>query len=300
MAKQAAVTFFYQSSFTVAIEKTLLVFSYWQTDQPALPSDYYLTERDFQGFNNIVVFVPRDSKEHHDPVIYTWKKSFPITYVVCSDAAHAAPKASNVRLVKQGDVLSVAGVRVAVHGSSDEGVSFMVRAMGLNVFHAGDLNLWHWREENTLREITQAEELFYRTVADIPKDQLDICMFPVDPNLGGFYDAGANHFIMTFKPSVFFPMHWANRAEIALDYARRMRFRQTTVFALTQPRETALIDFSVIPPAVRSAATERGIFARSRGAGSQFVELSAYIGDDPFSETDLPVDIPDNKNSKKA
>ena len=78
-----------------------------------------------------------------------------------------------------------------------------------------------------------------------------------------------------------------------------MRFRQTTVFALTQPRETARLIFG-IPPAVRSAATERGIFARSRGAGSQFVELSAYIGDDPFSETDLPVDIPDNKNSKKA
>jgi len=291
MAKQAAVTFFYQSSFTVAIEKTLLVFSYWQTDQPALPDDYYLTERDFQGFNNIVVFVPRDSKEHHDPVIYSWKKSFPITYVVCSDAAHAAPKTSNVRLVKQGDVLSVAGVRVAVHGSSDEGVSFMVHAMGLSIFHAGDLNLWHWREENTLREITQAEELFYRTVADIPKDQLDICMFPVDPNLGGFYDAGANHFIMTFKPRVFFPMHWGNRAEIAQDYARRMRTPHTQVYALTQPRETALIDFGATPLVIRNADSERRASARGRTAREQVMNLSAYIPEDPFSETDLPVDI---------
>ncbi len=291
MSKSAAVTFFYQSSFTVAIERTLLIFSYRETDLPQLEEAYRLSEKDFYGFQNIVVFVPRNSLEHHDPVIYTWKQSFPITYVVSEDARKDAPNLPNVRVIAKGGSLSVAGVSVKAFGSTDEGISLLVKAGGMRIFHAGDLNLWHWREENTLRDIAEAEDLFYQVVSEIPKDPMDLCMFPVDPNLGGFYDAGANHFIMAFKPRVFFPMHWGNRAEIAQDYARRMRTPRTQVYALTQPRETALIDFSSSPLLVRNADTERRAFARGRVAREQIVDLSAYIPDDPFSETDLPVDL---------
>ena len=300
MAKQAAVTFFYQSSFTVAIEKTLLIFSYRQTGLEMLQETHYLTEKDFKGFNNIVVFVARGALEHNDPVIYTWKKSYPITYVVSSDAQSTVPQGANVRIVKTGDSISVAGVQVGVYDSTDAGVSFLVKAAGLRVFHAGDLNLWHWREENSLHEITQAEDEYYRIVSQIPKEKLDICMFPVDPNLGGFYDAGANHFIMTLKPAVFFPMHWGKRSEIAIDYARRMHTPNTQVYALTQPRETALIDFSTKPPMVRGAQVQRKFFGHGGAADEHSVTLNAYISEDPFSETDLPVDLPRAQDKGQA
>lgn len=300
MAKQAAVTYFYQSSFTVAVEKTLLIFSYRQTDLPALPQAYRLSERDMQGFNNIVVFVPLDSLDHHDQAIYTWKQSFPITYVVTQEAAARAGEQANVRAVREGDVLSVANVQIAVHGSTDAGVSFMVKTGGIRIFHAGDLNLWHWREDSPLREIARAEEAFYQAVAAIPREKLDICMFPLDPHLGGFYDAGANHLIMALKPSVFFPMHFGARAEIAADYARRMRTPYTAVCALTQPRETALIDFEAQPPLVRTAASERRISQRGTASRQQpVIDLNAYIEDDPFSETDLPVDLPGGQRKKE-
>lgn len=290
MAKQAAVTFFYQSGFTVALGKTLLIFSYWEHD--SIPESHRLSARDFKGFNNIVVFVPRNSREHNDPRIYTWKKSFPITYVVSSDAKDTVPQDANVRLVREGDSLSIANVGVQVQASTDAGVSFWVRSGGVTVFHAGDLNMWHWREESTLREISRAEDAFYEVVSGLPDQPLDICMFPLDPNLGGFYDAGANHIIMAKKPAVFFPMHWAARDEIAQDYARRMHVPKTTVYALTRPRETALVDFATSPPMVRSASQERrGIGRASVQDEVANIELNAYISDDPFSETDLPVDL---------
>ncbi|NLD33539.1 MAG: hypothetical protein GX653_01365 [Clostridiales bacterium] len=293
MAKQAAVTFFHQSGFTVAVGKTLLIFSYWQAGEDKIPESHRLSDRDFKGFNNIVVFVPRNSAEHHDPVIYTWKKSFPITYVVSADAKDAVPDDVTARFIREGESLSVANVRVSAFGSTDAGVSLLVKTGGLHIFHAGDLNLWHWREENTLREITRAEDEFYRVVASLPNEKLDICMFPVDPNLGGFYDAGANHFIMARKPSVFFPMHWGSRTEIAEDYARRMHTAHTTVHALTEPRETAVIDFSVKPPLIRDTLAERKVFGRGVLPQEINVDLNVYISsDDPFSETDLPVDLP--------
>lgn len=290
MATQAAVTFFNQSGFTVAVGKTLMIFSYWEEH---IQEDYRLCDKDFRGFNNIVVFVPRASAEHHDPAIYKWNKSFPISYVLTADLVETVPEKANTHFIRQGESLKIANVQIKAYGSTDAGVSLMVKAAGINIFHAGDLNLWHWREENTLQEITRAEDEFYRLVSSINEDRIDICMFPVDPNLGGFYDAGANHFIMAKKPRIFFPMHWSSRAEIAEDYARRMHTAHTTVYALTQTRQTAVIDFSVSPPFVRDSLAERKLIGRNANAVvDDRINLSAYISDDPFSETDLPVDLP--------
>lgn len=290
-ARQAAVSYFYQSGFSVAVGKTLLIFSYYQAEEEQLPASYRLSERDFKGFTNIVVFVPHAAKEHHDPAIYSWKKSFPISYVVSGDAKDEVPKDAKARLVKEGESFSIADARVRVCGSTGGGVSFLVQCRGLHIFHAGDLNLWHWREESSLREITRAEDEFYETVARIPKVELDICMFPVDPNLGGFYDAGANHFIMAMRPKVFFPMHFATRTEIAQDYARRMHTAHTSVYALTHARETAVIDFTTRPPIVRGLLSQRSPFVKGETKEAQNVDLNAYISDDPFAETDLPVDL---------
>ena len=290
MATQAAVTFFYQSGFTAAVGKTLLIFSYWQE---RVPQELRLNDKDLRGFNNIIVFVPRASIEHNDPAVWQISRGFPITYVAAGEAGPSVKDQTGVRLVRQGESLKVSNVQITAYGSTDAGVSFMVKVSGIHIFHAGDLNLWHWREQNTLREITRSEEEFYRVVSSINEDRIDICMFPVDPNLGGFYDAGANHFIMAKKPRLFFPMHFGQRSEIAQDYARRMHTAFTTVHALTQPRQTALIDFTVNPPVVRDSLSERKLLGRStKTQEEERVSLSAYISDDPFSETDLPVDLP--------
>ena len=293
MARQAAVTFFYQSGFTVAVGKTLLIFSYWQEH---VPEDLRLSDQDFRGFTNIIVFIPRASIEHNDPAIWRFGRGFPISYVAAEEVEAGDSKKSHqtVRLMRKGESIRIAGTQITAYGSTDTGVSFMVKVAGVHVFHAGDLNLWHWREHSTLREITRSEDEYYQAVTDIREERIDICMFPLDPNLGGFFDAGANHFIMAKKPRLFFPMHWGARNEIAQDYARRMHTGFTTVYALTQPRQTALIDFTVNPPAVRDSLGDRKLLGRSAKTQEPgHVNLSAYISDDPFSETDLPVDLPE-------
>ncbi|NLG56818.1 MAG: hypothetical protein GX540_00235 [Clostridiales bacterium] len=295
MSRQALVTYFYQSAFTVSLKKTLMVFSYRQTGLSQLAPEQRLSEKDFQGFNNILVFVPNNSLTHHDrEVIYGWKSSFPITYILSEDAGKQAPDLPSIRVCKEGDSFSVAQAKVSSFGSTDAGVSFLAEAEDVCVFHAGDLNLWHWREENTLREITRAEESFYDKVAALPKDKVDICFFPLDPNQGGLYDAGANHIIMAIRPRVFFPMHFGERAEIANEYARRALTRRTVIFSLTQPRESALVDLSASLPIVRSTAPGRhGRSGIRRGS----VDLSAYTQEDPFSQTDLPVSLEKEKEA---
>lgn len=67
---------------------------------------------------------------------------------------------------------------------------------GFHVFHAGDLNFWHWRDESTVREIDEADEAFRQAVDPIMAEEIDLAFFPVDPRQGRMYDAGANYFIL--------------------------------------------------------------------------------------------------------
>ena len=99
---------------------------------------------------------------------------------------------------------------------------------------------------------------------------------------------------MALRPRVFFPMHFGARQEIAAEYARRALTRRTVVFALTQIRESALVDLSGANPIVRSTSPGRqGRQAARRGS----VDLSAYTQEDPFAQTDLPVTLDEGKEA---
>ena len=285
MAGKATVTYFHHSGFSVAVEYTLLIFDYWRGENGELNESAQIREQDFEGFKKILVFVTHDHEDHFDEVIYTWDHvKYPISYIVSDDL----PIGKRGKRVKPGDRLQMDGVDIMVFSSTDKGVSFYVTVGNVRVFHAGDLNLWHWREESTLREIAQAEKDFYQAMAPIEHLPIDICMFPVDPRMGGLYDAGANYFVMAVKPRLFIPMHWQGRAEVAQNFARKGRTKYTEVLALTKPRERAELEFeegqlnihvySVMPPADRPGAKND-------------VNMDVFAGNDPFSDTDLPVKL---------
>ena len=281
MDGKATVTYFHHSGFTVEIGETLMVFDYWRGENGELTEDCQLSDQDFEGYKRILVFVSHDHEDHLDEIIYTWdSRRFPITYILADDVAGDY----RGRRVQPGDLLEIGDVEIRVFSSTDKGVSFYVTAGGLHVFHAGDLNLWHWREESSLREIAQAERDFYEAMRPIERLPIDIAMFPVDPRMGGLYDAGANYFVMSAKPRLFIPMHWQGRAEVAASFARKGKTRYTEVLALTKPRERAELEFTgnELHIHVISAASS----GKRRNADD-----SVFDASDPFSDTDLPVKL---------
>lgn len=285
MAGTATVTYYHHSGFSVAVNETLLVFDYWRGEDGALPLRAQLTNEDFAGFKQVVVFVSHDHEDHFDEAIYGWDyEHLPITYVVADDL----PIGKRGKRMKAGEKLQLGQTTIRAFESTDKGVSFYVTVDGMRVFHAGDLNLWHWREESSLREITQAENAYYAAVAPLEHLPMDIAMFPVDPRMGGLFDAGANHFIMAVKPRVFIPMHWQGRPEVAVNFARQGRTKYTEVLALTKPRERAELAFADHELRIH-------VFKLAADAYSdqddRDVDLSAFSPDDPFSGTDLPVKL---------
>lgn len=285
MAGTATVTFFHHSGLTVAVGETLLVFDYWRGENGALPKAAQLSNQDLEKFKQILVFVSHDHEDHFDEAIYAWDhEHLPITYVVSDDL----PIGKRGKRIGSGESLTLGEASIQAFSSTDKGVSFYVTVAGMHIFHAGDLNLWHWREESSLREIAQAENAYYQAVAPLERLPMDIAMFPVDPRMGGLFDAGANHFIMAVKPRLFIPIHWQGRPEVALDFARRGRTKYTEVLALTKPRERAELAFTENELRIHVFTPKPDAYADQPVSD---VTLDAYAPSDPFSDTDLPVTL---------
>lgn len=134
-------------------------------------------------------------------------------------------------------------MKVKAFDSTDEGLSYLVEMDGIRIFHAGDLNNWHWREESTPREIEEAERDFQQVMETMRGEKVDVAFFPVDPRLGMMFDAGPNYFAMVVKPRLMIPMHFWERAEVIREYARRSRSPQTEIIAMTTPGDMILLEF---------------------------------------------------------
>lgn len=282
MSERMTIRYKYHSGFSVACGEVLLIFDYWMGRQGAkLPEEFRITPEKLARYSEIYVFVSHGHEDHYDPVIYEWEQVAPVTYII-ADSLPASARGR--RIAPGGEIRLSRGVSVKAFDSTDEGVSFLVDVGGLRVFHAGDLNNWHWRDESTPKEIEDAENDFQAVMNTLRGERVDIAMFPVDPRLGNLYDAGANYFAMVMKPRLMIPMHFWEKADIIREYARRTRSDETEVIALVSPGDLALID--VDEQDVMSVRVQ----TRRQPAGAK-VSLDAYEGEDPFLDCDMPVDL---------
>lgn len=281
------ITYYYHSGFSCAMGDVLCIFDYWRGEHGELAEEKQITVEELQRYREVYVFVSHSHPDHADPTVFTWHKQAPVAYVV----SYEMPIGTRGRRMSPGDHLKLSdNVSVTAYESTDLGVSFLVDLCGVKLFHAGDLNFWHWREESSAQEIADAEQDFHRAVAPLVGQNIDVAFFPVDPRQGSLFDAGANYFMMSVKPCLFIPMHFWGRVEVMTEFARRARSRETEVLAMTRPQEKLRLEFmpdGQIIVNVLTAPVATGSFDVAMGQEHQ-VDLDGYEGD-PFVDTDLPV-----------
>lgn len=227
LMKDIAVTYLGGSGFLVALGDVGLLFDASEHGQDLR----VMPEREtLAALKKLYVFVSHRHDDHFSETIYD----------LCGDNAvyivgYDLPQPHRGVRMKPGDTQGFGPITVEAFDSTDEGVSFLVTMTGISIFHAGDLNLWHWRDESSITEIEAAEEAFYRCVEPIPKGKIDVAFFPVDPRQGSMYDAGAGYFVMTVKPRILIPMHFQGRADVALRFAVTGETASTKIVALQEP-----------------------------------------------------------------
>ena len=203
------IQYLYHSGFVVETDNNLLVFDYYQ-------GSVKLTEK------NILVFSSHGHSDHFNPLILEWQKERPdINYILSSDIS-IQQKNDNIKFISPYEETQIENINIKTYGSTDLGVSFLVKCDGITIFHAGDLNWWYWWGESQ-EEIEKAEKGFKDEIAKIKEERIDIAFFPVDPRLEHNYCVGADYFISKVNPKFFIPMHFADDHEAAKKYADKMK-----------------------------------------------------------------------------
>ena len=233
--KDIAVEYLGGSGFLVAVGETGFLFDASEHG----PDRRMLPEKDaLAAFKKLYVFISHHHSDHFSETVYDLCGDNAV-YIVSFDI----PQPHRGVRMKPGEKQGFGSIQVKTFGSTDEGVSFLVEYAGITLFHAGDLNLWHWRDESSITEIEKAERAFYDCVAPISQESIDLAFFPVDPRQGSMYDAGAGYFVMTVKPRIMIPMHFQGRGDVAMRFALTGETKHTKIAALEMPGDT--IDLSI-------------------------------------------------------
>jgi L-ascorbate metabolism protein UlaG (beta-lactamase superfamily) len=224
------IHYIFHSGFAVETANHFMVFDYYKDFEKDLLSSEKIREK--KGF---IVFSSHGHDDHYNPEILDWSRYNPhIRYIFSSDIWPKIRERdlANISFMDPYEEKTVDDVSIKTYGSTDIGLSFRVRVDDLDIFHAGDLNWWHWKDESTEEEMEEAESWFKVEVERLKGEKLDIAFFPVDPRLGDGAHWGGEYFIQELKPTLFVPMHFGTEYGVTRDFAAKMEGRGVTCVTL--------------------------------------------------------------------
>ena len=209
--------YIYHSCFLVELESYILIFDYYKSpeDKKDYLNEVLASKKKYN--KKILVFSSHSHYDHFNPEILEWSKKYcNISYVLSSDIYenNSIILGDNYFVAKENEKISFnSNVEIFSFGSTDLGVSFLVKIDNILVFHAGDLNWWNWGEEDTEEEALEMENNFKAIINNIENvtkklGNIDIAFFPVDPRLGIHSKDGADYFIKILNPKSLVPMHF--------------------------------------------------------------------------------------------
>ncbi|MDR0538204.1 MAG: MBL fold metallo-hydrolase [Tannerellaceae bacterium] len=216
------LTYIYHSCYTIETDKFSVIFDYYK-DSGNTPYKGYIHEELLRKKSPLYVLASHHHPDHFNKHILDWKKEKKeIIYILSSDILTEKKANSEAGVfLKKNDIWKDENITIKAFGSTDAGISFLIRMDEKTIFHAGDLNNWHWKDESTAEEAEIAEKSFLLEVNDIAKftNDITITMFPIDPRLGNDYMLGAEQLISKIKVGTIAPMHFGEAYDKANNFA---------------------------------------------------------------------------------
>jgi L-ascorbate metabolism protein UlaG (beta-lactamase superfamily) len=191
------ITFIDHSGFLVELEESVLLFDYYKGEIPDVPGKKWY------------IFASHFHEDHFNPEIFKLREKYEhVNYILSKDIKKYRKRklVEPYELVTWNESYDIEGVQVETLKSTDEGCAFLVHAEGKDIYHAGDLNWWHWIGEpdadNDAMKVgftEQIDMLFHKNI--------DLAFMLLDPRQEEAYDWGMNYFMEHTKAKMVIPMH---------------------------------------------------------------------------------------------
>jgi Predicted Zn-dependent hydrolases of the beta-lactamase fold len=237
------INYLYHSGFAVETEKYFFIFDYFmdsvENGEEKL-SNGVIRIDELPKDKSIIVFSSHSHGDHFNPLILQWKAYRPdIKYVLSSDIS-IEEESDNIYIMDPYEEVELDSIRIKSFGSTDLGVSYLLKLEDCSIFHAGDLNWWYWWDD-TPEEIERAETWFKDEIRKIEEETVDIAFFPVDQRLEHNYCIGAKYFIEKLKPKYLIPMHFGDNYETTVRFNKEIRDCSTKVIEITHRGQEILL-----------------------------------------------------------
>lgn len=120
-------------------------------------------------------------------------------------------KKDNIIFIKPYDEIETNGIKIKTFGSTDLGVSFLIKAEGKIFFHSGDLNWWHWENDDKKTQEKEAKDYqdeIMKLKEYLQNEFIDYAFIPVDRRLNENSTLAIDFFLKEIKTKEVFPMHF--------------------------------------------------------------------------------------------
>ena len=223
------ITYLHHSGFSVETETKVLLFDYYTYggrkayfDPAAYPD------------KAVFVFVSHAHEDHYDRRILSWAKLPNVRYVLSFDVRTEVGFEGRVLRAEPHRTYDFDGISIQTLQSNDEGVAFLVKADGKTIYHAGDLNWWHWNGEPKDFN-ADIEKSYTAEINRLKGEKIDVAFVPADLRLQDKYFWAVNYFLKTVGAKRLFPMHFWGRFDVCT-MLRQLGYGET-IAEITQENE---------------------------------------------------------------
>ena len=118
--------------------------------------------------------------------------------------------------------------------STDEGVAFLIRTKNETIYHAGDLNWWHWNVDPAERNRERAVN-FKRDIDRMKGVHIDAAFAPLDPRQEYAYRYCMDYCLETLDADHVFPMHFWEKYDLCATYHESLKLLHPDWYERFQP-----------------------------------------------------------------
>lgn len=180
-----------------------------ETESVRLLFDYYTGELPEKTGKPLYVFVSHSHHDHFNPAIFSLSAA---AYILSDDIRLSR---DDVIFMAADTERDVDALHIRTLRSTDEGVAFLVKVDGHTIYHAGDLHLWLWAEEDTPEEAEAMTQAFRREMEKLRGEHIDVAFLPLDGRQSAEqYWLGLDYAARTLDIRHIVPMHLWGRYEI--------------------------------------------------------------------------------------
>lgn len=216
------ITYIYHSCCAIEFSKFSVIIDYYVDPVQEGEEAGWVEKNLLQNDKPLYVLCTHSHADHFNEEVLSWDtKKDNITYIFSKEVVETLSdnpllKDEKINYLGRFEAYKDKNIKIKAFGSTDAGASFYIEHKRKKIFHAGDLNNWHWNEEVPLDESFVFENQYICELELLSEEvkKVDIAMFPLDPRLGKDFMRGGKQFVNKIKTKNFLPLHFGDNYEI--------------------------------------------------------------------------------------